>query len=249
MAIAAPPRPPAQDDPEALIPEARERQRRRQLLALAAVATAVALGLGVYGAATGGGPLGTVQGSLGLGGTPKICRSSQVKTEPLFKGFGMPASVGGLVLTNTTGSACSLPSGAPRVNLFWHGQRLAVRQIHVTHFIHMTGVPATPVSYVLGPKHSCAAAQAARVPCPASRGALIYFDWRNWCGPPKVSLPLVDQTAHVAAAGLATRRPMIFRFQFGNALFVTMRGYSRPQCTHPGAPSTITATQPLRYPS
>src|SRR4051812_44353023 len=71
MIVSSPPRPPAQDDPEALIPEARERQRRRRLLALATVAVAVALGLGIYGAATGGGPLGAARGSLGLGGTPE----------------------------------------------------------------------------------------------------------------------------------------------------------------------------------
>src|SRR5436305_1962086 len=55
MAISSPPQPPAQDDPEALIREARDSQRRRRLLALATVAVAVALGLGIYGAATGGG--------------------------------------------------------------------------------------------------------------------------------------------------------------------------------------------------
>jgi hypothetical protein len=219
MAVSSPPRRPAQDDPEALIPEARQHQRRRRLLALATVTVAVALGLGIYGAATGGGPLGTARGSLGLGGTPKTCRPSQLKTQPIFFGFGIALSpgAGGLTFTDTSGSACSLPPGTPRVSLFWHGQRLAVRQIHVAHFARLTGIPrhGEPVVRVLGP----------------SKAGFVDFYWRNWCGPPKVT----------------TRHPMILNFRFGNAPAVSLRGSFRsPQCTHPGAPSTITATQPLR---
>lgn len=233
MAVSAPPRPPVRDDPEALIPEARERQRRRQLLALATIAVAVALGLGIYGAASGGGPLGAVQGSFGLGGTPKVCRSSQLETQPVAMAFGIAAPAGGLLLTNASGSACSLPSGTPRISLIWHGQRLAVRQIHVAHFFRMIGLPVAPVTHVLGP----------------SKSGEIDFVWRNWCGPPNVRLPLAGRAVHVGTAGRATRHPMIFRFRFGNAAFASLRGYARPQCAHPGAPSTITATQPLRWPS
>lgn len=51
----APPKPPAQDELEALIKEARERQLRRRLLAAAGVAVAAALGLGIYAILVGGG--------------------------------------------------------------------------------------------------------------------------------------------------------------------------------------------------
>jgi len=44
MVVDSSPRPPTQDDPEALIPEARERQRRRWLLGGASVAVATVLG-------------------------------------------------------------------------------------------------------------------------------------------------------------------------------------------------------------
>jgi hypothetical protein len=54
MAIDAPPRPPAQDDPDALIPEARERQLRRRRLAAATIAVATAIGLGIYALVSGG---------------------------------------------------------------------------------------------------------------------------------------------------------------------------------------------------
>lgn len=239
MAIASP-RPPAQDDPEALIPEARQRQRRRQLLSLAAVAVAVALGLGIYGAATGGGPLGTVRDSLRLGSTPKTCRSSQLKTQRLGFGLGIPASIGlaGIELTNTSGSACSLP-GTPRISLFWHGQPLAVRQVHVADFfrtIGLPGFPTTPVAHLLR----------------SGKSARIYFVWHNWCGPPTLrGIPLIGRVLHgrsmIEAARLqATHHPpLIVRFRFGNAPpFASLPGYGRPQCTSLGAPSTITATQP-----
>jgi hypothetical protein len=48
MVLEAPPRPQAQDDPEALIPEARERQRRRQLVVAVAVVLSAAAALGIY---------------------------------------------------------------------------------------------------------------------------------------------------------------------------------------------------------
>ena len=120
--------------------------------------------------------------------------------------------------TNTSRSACSLPLGTPRVSLFWHGQRLVVRQIHVSHFFRMTGIHSASAVHVLGP----------------SKSGQIDFDWRNWCGPPKAMTP----------------HPMILSFRFGKALFVSLREtVSPPRCTHPGTPSTFTATQPLSWPS
>jgi hypothetical protein len=48
MAIDSPPRPPAQDELDALIREARERQLRRRLLGVAAIAIVSAVSLGIY---------------------------------------------------------------------------------------------------------------------------------------------------------------------------------------------------------
>jgi hypothetical protein len=214
MAVSSPPRPPAQDEPEALIPEARGRQQRRRLLALATVAVAVALGLGIYGAATGGGPLGTLHGSLGLGGTPKTCRSWQLKTQSAF--------VSGFLLTNTSSSACSLPLGMPKVAVFWHGQRLAVRQTHgsVAYVSRMTQVVALPVTHVLGP----------------GKMGEIGFYWRNWCGPPTFR-PW-------------TPYRMTFSFRYGKGLFGSeSQPFGLRPCTDAGAPSTIAVTQPQRWPS
>jgi hypothetical protein len=58
MVIDSPPRTPAQDDPEALIPEARERQQRRWLIGGASVAVVVALGLLIVAIAGGSSLLG-----------------------------------------------------------------------------------------------------------------------------------------------------------------------------------------------
>ena len=54
MAIDSPPRPPSQDELDALIREARERQLRRRLLGAAAIAITAALSLGIYAVASGG---------------------------------------------------------------------------------------------------------------------------------------------------------------------------------------------------
>src|SRR5262245_48775383 len=212
MTVASPPRPPAQDETEALIPEARERQRRRRLLALATVAVAVALGLSIYGAAAGSGPLGTIQRSLGLGTAP-TCRSMQLNAHLIAVAS---ATGGGIAFTNT-GSTCSLPLGTPRAGFFWHGQRLSVQQIHATHpFAIVHG----PVVHVLGP----------------GKSAQIDIDWRNWCGPrPKLPISRDDQ--------------MTLSFRFGNAPIVSVRFLPNPECTQPGAPSTIAASRPFRYPS
>jgi hypothetical protein len=53
MAIDSPPRPPSQDELDALIREARERQLRRRLLGAAAIAIAAAASLGIYAVASG----------------------------------------------------------------------------------------------------------------------------------------------------------------------------------------------------
>jgi len=210
MTVESPPRPPSQNELDALIPEARDRQRHRRLVGAAAIAVAAVLGVGIYAVANGARSPGTIGPSLGLGNWP-LCRTAQLKTEPVL--FIGTLSGGGLGFTNIGRSACSLPLGNPRPSLFWDGHRLAVRQIHVAHPFRMGG---EPVVHVLG----------------AGRSAQIDFDWRNWCGPPKVT----------------TRHPMTLRFRFGDAPVVSLRSVPNPPyCAQPGAPSTITATQPLHY--
>ena len=162
----APPKPPSHDELEALIKEARARQLRRRLLGAAGIAIAAAVGLAVYALTSGGGFLSTNGDSLGLDGAPN-CRSSRLKTEPVFF-EGVPGARAGVGITNASAAACSLPSGIPHIRLFWHGQRLAVRQIRVAHPFRQAG---EPVVHVLRP----------------GKSAQIDFDWRNWCGRPKLS--------------------------------------------------------------
>src|SRR5262245_29126706 len=131
MTTSAPPRPPLEDQPEALIPEARDRQRHRRLIGGTAIALAAVLGVGVYAAANGARSLSTIGGSLGLGDWP-VCRTGQLKPAPVLF-VGTLGAEGGMGFTNKSGTACSLPVGTPQVSLFLRGQRLAVRQIHVAH--------------------------------------------------------------------------------------------------------------------
>ena len=70
--------------------------------------------------------------------------------------------LGPVTLTNTSGSACSLPTGRPRVRILWQGRVLPARETGGGNFS-----PAPPV-HVLAP-HSRAA---------------ITMDWSNWCGKP-----------------------------------------------------------------
>lgn len=210
MTVESPPRPPSENELDALIPEARDRQRHRRLVGAAAIAVAAVLGVGAYAVANGARSPATIGPSLGLGGWPR-CRTTQLKTEPVI--FIGEFSGGGIGFTNTSDSACSLPLGTPRASLVWGGRRLEVSQIHVAHPFRMGG---EPVVHVLG----------------AGKSGQIDFDWRNWCGPPKVT----------------TERKMTFRFRFGGGPVVSWRSVSNsPYCARPGAPSTITATQPLHY--
>lgn len=62
----APPRPPAHDELEALIREARARQRRRWFLAAAAILLAAGVSVGIYSAISGGRPVRT--GVIGRSG-------------------------------------------------------------------------------------------------------------------------------------------------------------------------------------
>jgi hypothetical protein len=104
MVIESPPRRRAQDDPQALIPEARERQRRRWLAVVATVALSAAVALGTYSLFASSGRV-----SPGAGGPRGLTRSDcrlgkfAVKEIPI-SGAGSLYRFG-LQLTNQ-GSAC-----------------------------------------------------------------------------------------------------------------------------------------------
>ena len=73
----APPKPPAHDELEALIKEARQRQLRRRLLGAAGVAVAAAIALGIYAFTIGGAQPKHAELRRSPSGVP-LCRSSQI---------------------------------------------------------------------------------------------------------------------------------------------------------------------------
>jgi hypothetical protein len=124
MVIDSPPRTPPQDDPEALIPEARERQRRRWMIGGASVAIAVALGLLISAIAGGSTLLGSIRGPLGLGGAPS-CEPAGLVAHVSMNAAGFFGSdAGGLIVKNRGSSSCSIPTW-PRASLQWKGHDLA----------------------------------------------------------------------------------------------------------------------------
>jgi len=156
----APPKPPSHDELEALIKEARERQLRRRLLGAAAVAIAAAIGLGIYALVIGGSAGDGASGTPSTAGAP-LCRSSQLSATAGLNG-AVGTMLGPVTLTNTSGGACSLPSGLPRVRILWQGRVLPAREVAGFRASGETPVP------VLAP-HST---------------ATITMDWSNWCGKP-----------------------------------------------------------------
>jgi hypothetical protein len=131
--------------------------RKRVLFVAALVIVVAASVTGVILATRGGGLASATR-----------CRLSQLKTEPvIFEGL-LGGGGGGVGITNSSGSACSLPTGAPLVSLVLRGKTLDVRQIYVAHPFRMGG---EPVVHRLGPGQS----------------AQIDVQWRNWCGMPKLS--------------------------------------------------------------
>jgi hypothetical protein len=158
----APPKPPAYDELEALIKEARERQLRRRLLGAAGVAIAAAIGLGAYALATGGGTNGQ---SDGLPSAPVVvarCRASQLSASARgLNGGGFGTMDGPATLTNISDTACSLPNGRPRVRILWRGRIVPTRETNESS----EGPPL-------------------RVLAPHSR-AEILLTWSNWCGKPR----------------------------------------------------------------
>jgi len=119
----APPRPPA--DPEALIPEARERQRRRQLIVAAAVVVTAGLGLAVYAVVGGLGQNETTDGSP-RAGVPS-CRSSRLSGS-FTPGGGAGTILGAMLIRNTGRTACALPVTQPAVHVTFRNKPLTTTE-------------------------------------------------------------------------------------------------------------------------
>lgn len=158
----APPKPPAQDELELLIREARERQLRRRLLGATGVALAAAVALSVYALTTGssgsGGPAPARAGSAAA----PLCRSSQLSGSTFFQG-ATQTMLGGVALRNTSGVACSLPDTRPAARISWDGRWLPTREIPMA-------IPAPSImspAHVLGP----------------GRRATVYWQWWSCGGP------------------------------------------------------------------
>jgi hypothetical protein len=154
------PKPPAPDELELLIREARERQLRRRLLGAAGVAIAAALGLSAYALAFGGGGQASPTGSLVSAGAP-LCRASQLSASANGLNGGAFGTMGGpATLRNVSDSACSLPSGRPRVGILWRGRIVPTRETDEAS--------EGPALRVLAPH----------------RRAAVFLTWSNWCGKP-----------------------------------------------------------------
>jgi hypothetical protein len=158
----APPKPPPRD-PEALIPEARDRQRRRRLIVVSTIAVASGLAVALYSVLGGGSSSATTKGRNSASGLPP-CRASQLTT--LYGVFGLvpghSGDVGALVLKNVGNASCSLP-GTPRIGVYSGGRRLAVTQLPANRTVPNS---RGPMAHILSP----------------GKGAWVSFLWSNWCG-------------------------------------------------------------------
>jgi hypothetical protein len=157
----APPKPPAPDERELLIREARERQLRRRLLGAAGVAVAAAIGLSLYAFGTSGNSDRTSGGSPNTSPGAPLCRASQLSASANgLNGGGFGTMDGPAVVTNVSDTACSLPSGRPRIRMLWRGRILPTRETK--------GASQGPALLVLAPH----------------KRAAIFLTWSNWCGKP-----------------------------------------------------------------
>jgi hypothetical protein len=96
----APPKPPANDELEALIKEARRRQLRRRVLGAAAIGAAAALGLGLYASVLGGSSGSTAGDSPNRAAGAPLCRSTQLSASADFNHVGgRPAIFGGVMIS------------------------------------------------------------------------------------------------------------------------------------------------------
>jgi hypothetical protein len=125
MAIDSPPRPPSSEELEALIREARDRQRRRRLLGAAVVAIAAAIGVSLFSVMEGK-TSSSVGRSAPADGLP-LCRSSQLSTSAGLSGAAGTALVPTFI-TNTSSTACALPTGRPVVRMTFRGKTVPTRE-------------------------------------------------------------------------------------------------------------------------
>lgn len=213
----APPRPPAHDELEALIKEARERQLRRRLLGAAGAAIAAALGLSIYAFFSGGvGNVAPSPAGSGRAGTA-LCRSSQLAASIGFQ----PSTqmlVGGAEVENVSGSACLLPRGWPHMRLLLHGKPLVVRQ------------KPNPPGYGVAPE-----TPPARVLAPGAQ-ALVEMQWGNVCSVPH--LPV----SHGGIPLVADKVTFVIRF--GSSLAVAATETGTPQCLSTTGPATLVVGSP-----
>jgi hypothetical protein len=172
----APPRPPAHDELEALIKEARERQLRRRLLGAAGVAIAAAIGLSVYALNDSHGGRTVLSDNASGAGAPE-CRASQLSATAGLNG-ATGTMLGSAMLTNTSATPCSLPSTSPQVSIFWRGRQMPARQ---EGFSDSGGIPV-------------------RVLAPGA-AAFVHMGWAEWCGKPSAGT-LIRPTFRLRFGGL-----------------------------------------------
>jgi hypothetical protein len=181
----ATPRPPSNDQLEALIREARERQLRRRLLGAASVAIVAAIGLGAYALSAGPtqqtGPTSGSQVRLttgcGVAGGWRL-RADGLWSEPTGQ-HTVPVAV-----TRTGAQPCVL-DGYPTVVLVdRHGRQLAFRYSHhgdqvvTSHPPRLVHVAGHGSAFFLFNKYRCdiraqSAAQWVRVKLPGVSGWLV----------------------------------------------------------------------------
>jgi hypothetical protein len=150
----APPKPPPQDELDALIREARERQLRRRVLAAAAVAVAAAASLGIYAALFGSSARTARSASEGHAAT---CSLNALALSLQTQGTATQ-SVTFLTLRNTQRPTCSIT--APAV-------------FEITE----NGHPAPVVGNPLRARLHATLRQARSSSWPQSG-----IWWANWCG-------------------------------------------------------------------
>ena len=126
MAIASPPRPPTQDELDALVREARARQRRRRLRWVAAVAGVAAIALIAYAfsSRTTAPHPGVVTPSVGPVSSTQ-CRSGQLAISLVHTGAVMGEEGGLLRFTNVSPSLCQVSGWPTVVAVEPSGQRIS----------------------------------------------------------------------------------------------------------------------------
>ncbi len=209
MVIAPPPRPRTQDDPEALIPEARQRQRRRWLVGGASVVAAVALAVLISALTRGHSRLGSTRGPLGLGGAPN-CKPAVLIAEFSFEGAGFfGEQAGGLLVKNQGNSSCSVPV-RPQVSLQWNGHDLA--GLRESPRVDYRPDPAQHLTQTLRP----------------GQWAFAPLHWSDWCKPRPWNRGASSLTLSLRLPAGTT-----------NVRMRHPAGTPGPQCSAPGHPSVF----------